>query len=154
MGSEDEVERSIGRPCHWQVQTDIRTYLIHRPARDIFPPRVELEFPPISVDRAGRLDGSNLPGPAELGAVNPDAVHDHRQPACQCDNRSFHPAALGDLHRPSLEPGPSSRMDQHALGRFVEHRSHHLVSAPGYRAAVFDLARLILGAGQSKHRPD
>ena len=27
-----------------QVQADIRTHLIHRPARDIIPPRVELEF--------------------------------------------------------------------------------------------------------------
>ena len=65
---------------------------------------VELGFPPISFDRSR---GCSLPGPAELGAVNPDAVQDHRQPACQRDNRSLHTAALGDLHRPSLEPGPS-----------------------------------------------
>jgi hypothetical protein len=45
-----------------------------------------------------------LPGPAELGAVNPDAVHDYGQPACQCDDRLLHSAAPGDLHRPGLEP--------------------------------------------------
>src|SRR5690348_1837752 len=41
MGFEDEVERSLGRPCrsYRQVQADIRTHLILRPARDIIPPR-------------------------------------------------------------------------------------------------------------------
>ena len=41
MGSEDEVEQSKWRPCRQtgrQVQADMRTHLIHRPARDIFPP--------------------------------------------------------------------------------------------------------------------
>ena len=39
-GFEDEVEQSLPRPCRQferQVQADMRTYLIHRPARDIFP---------------------------------------------------------------------------------------------------------------------
>src|SRR5262249_50295986 len=36
MGFEDEVEQSFRRPCR-QVQADVRTYLIHRPARDIVP---------------------------------------------------------------------------------------------------------------------
>jgi hypothetical protein len=35
-----------------------------------------------------------LPGPPELCAVNPDAVHNHGQPACQSHDRLFHPAAL------------------------------------------------------------
>jgi hypothetical protein len=47
-------------------------------------------------------------GPTELGAVNPDAVHDHGQPASQGHDRLFHPAAPGELHGPSLEPGPLS----------------------------------------------
>ena len=38
MGSEDEVEQSLGRPCRRQVQADMRTHLIHRPARDVIPP--------------------------------------------------------------------------------------------------------------------
>ena len=50
--------------------------------------------------------GGLFPGPPELGAVNPDAVHDHGQPACQRHDRLFHAAAPGDLHRPCLEPGP------------------------------------------------
>jgi hypothetical protein len=40
MGFEDEVEQSYPLPCRQferQVQADMRTHLIHRPARDIFP---------------------------------------------------------------------------------------------------------------------
>src|ERR1019366_5462507 len=65
-------------PLHQrQVQADIRTHLIHRPARDIFP----------------RLGGTrvfsycDLPGPTELSAINPYAVHDHGQSARQGHNR-------------------------------------------------------------------
>ena len=67
---------------------------------------------------------------SELGAVNPDTVHDHGQPTRQRHDRLFHPAMLGDLHRPGLEPGPFRRNYQHGLGRLIEHRPHHLVSAP------------------------
>src|SRR5262249_24260064 len=38
MGSEDEAEQSLWRPYRRQVQADMRTHLIHRPARDISPP--------------------------------------------------------------------------------------------------------------------
>ena len=34
MGFEDEVEQSLPRPCRRQVQADMRTHLIQRPARD------------------------------------------------------------------------------------------------------------------------
>jgi hypothetical protein len=61
-------------------------------------------FDPVRVSCCG--GGGLFPGPPELGAVNPDAVHDHGQPACQRHDRLFHPAPPGDLHRPCLEPGP------------------------------------------------
>ena len=64
---------------------------------------VELEFPPIGFDLAGSC-GCSFPGPPELGAVNPDAVHDHGQSARQGHDCFFHPAPPGDLHRPGLEP--------------------------------------------------
>src|SRR5688500_20158886 len=35
-----------------QVQATMRTHLIHRPARDTFHRKVELEFPPIGFDPA------------------------------------------------------------------------------------------------------
>ena len=92
--------------------------------------RVELEFSPIAFDPAWRSCGYGFPGPPELGAVNPNAVHDHGQPTGQGYNRLFHPAAPGDLHRPGLEPGPFRRTHQHCQRRLVEHHPHHLVSAP------------------------
>src|SRR5215475_10036288 len=91
---------------------------------------VELECPSIGLD-AARFSCcccGLFSGPAELGAVNPYAVHDHSQPACQGHDRLFHPAAPGDLHRPGFEPGPFLR-PQHALSCFVEHDPHHLISA-------------------------
>ena len=98
-----------------QVQTDIRSHLIHRPARDIIPPlsgiRVSsywIRCCTVSCCCCGLFSG-----PAELGAVNPYPVHDHSQSACQGHDRLFHPAAPGDLHRPGFEPGPFLR-PQHA----------------------------------------
>src|SRR5471030_766966 len=91
---------------------------------------VELEYSPISCDPEPlSCCGCFFPGPAELGAVNPYAVHDHGQPARQRHDRLLHPAAPGDLHRPGLEPGPLVGAGQHDLGRFVEHHPHHLVPA-------------------------
>ena len=88
------------------VQADVRTHLIHRPARDILHHVVELEFSPIAFDpaRFSCCCCGLFPGPPEFGAVNPYAVHDHGQPARERHDRLFHPAAPGDLHRPSLEP--------------------------------------------------
>jgi hypothetical protein len=41
MGFEDKVEQSLPRPYRQsdgRVQADMRSHLIHRPARDIIPP--------------------------------------------------------------------------------------------------------------------
>jgi hypothetical protein len=61
-----------------QNQADIRTHLIHRPARDILP-LLGSRFSPIGFnsERSSCCCRGLLPGPPELGAVNPDAVHDH-----------------------------------------------------------------------------
>jgi len=53
-----------------------------------------------------------VPSPAELGVVDPDAMHDHGQATRQGDDRPFHAAPPGDLHRPSFEPGPFCRAHQ------------------------------------------
>ena len=48
LSAADEAEQSFGRPCrqsNGRNQADIRTHLIHRPARDILPP-VDLRLPP------------------------------------------------------------------------------------------------------------
>src|SRR5580700_2818760 len=110
MGFENEVERSIARPCRHTDGRSKRTCELTSsivPRGTSFHRSVELEFPPIGCHPARfSCCYGLLPGPPELGAVNPDAVHDHGQPACQGDDRLFHPAAPGDLHRPGLEPRP------------------------------------------------
>ena len=86
MGFEDEVEQSLPRPCRQferQVQADMRTHLIHRPARDIIPPWGGARFPPIAFGPAQVSNRCDFPSPPERGAVNPNAVHDHGQPTCQ-----------------------------------------------------------------------
>ena len=99
-----------GRPCR---QTDGRSSG-HCDLTSSVVPRgtschraVELAFSPIGFDLALSCGCSLLSGPAELGAVNPDAVHDHSQSACQRNDCLFPAAPPGDLHRPGLEPGPS-----------------------------------------------
>jgi hypothetical protein len=133
MGFENEVEQSFGRPCRQTNGRSKRTCELTSsivPRGTSFHRSVELECPSIGLD-AARFSCcccGLFSGPAELGAVNPYAVHDHSQPACQGHDRLFHPAAPGDLHRPGFEPGPFLR-PQHALSCFVEHDPHHLISA-------------------------
>src|SRR5262245_3049159 len=51
---------------------------------------MELEFPPIAIGLEQLSCRCCIPSPAEVGAVNPDAVQDHGQPACQCDDGPFY----------------------------------------------------------------
>src|SRR6185312_3519757 len=67
---------------------------------------VELMVLPMSFGFLPSDGCSLLPGPAELGAINPDAVHDHGEAARQRDNGFLHATAFGDLHGPALQPGP------------------------------------------------
>src|ERR1035438_2906461 len=132
MGFENEVEQSIGRPCRQTSGGSKATYELTSsivPRGTSFHRWVELECSPIVIDPARLSCRCDLPGPAELGAVNPDTVHDHGQPARQRHDRFLHPAVPGDLHRPGLEPGPLVGAGQHDLGCFVEHHPHHLVAA-------------------------
>src|SRR4029077_7489409 len=101
-----------GRPCR---QTDGRSKQTRELTSSIVPRgtpfhhSVELEFPPVVIGSTSLSCHCGFPGPAELCAVNPDTVQDHGHPSPQCDNRSFHPAPSGNLHRPGLEPGPFCR---------------------------------------------
>src|SRR5450759_1596934 len=152
MGFEDEAEQSIGRPYRQtnggsKRPSELTSSIV--PRGTSFHRSVELDFSPIACDPALLSCSCRglLPVPAELGAVNPDAVHDHSPSAGQRHNRLFHSTAPGDLHRPGLEPGPFLGT-HHGLSCFVEHRPHHLISTARYSAVPIDLARLILGAGQ------
>src|ERR1700752_2401260 len=101
MGFEDEMEQSFGRPCR---QTNGRSKQTCELTSSIVPRGtsfhrwVELDFPPIAFDPvwSSCCRRDLFPGPAELGTVNPDAVHNHGQPAGQRDDRLFHSAAPGD----------------------------------------------------------
>src|SRR5436190_6921686 len=78
MEFEDEAEQSLGRPCRLTDSRSKRTYELTSsivPRGTSFHRSVELEFPPIAFDPARFSRRGNFPGPAELGAVNPDAVH-------------------------------------------------------------------------------
>ena len=109
MGFEDEVEQSFGRPCRQCDDRSKRTCELTSsivPQGTSFHRSVGLDFPSIGFDpaRFSCCCRGLFPGPAELGAVNPYAVHNHSQSACQGHDRLFHPATPGDLHRPRLEP--------------------------------------------------
>ena len=112
MGFEDEVEQSLGRPCR---QTDGRSKQTRKLTSSIVPRGtpfhhlVELEFPPVVIGFTSASCCCSFSGPSELGAISPDAVHNHGQPSSQCNDCLFHPAVPGDLHRPGLEPGPFCR---------------------------------------------
>src|SRR5450756_101787 len=81
MGFEDEAEQSLGRPCRLADSRTKRTYELTSsivPRGTSFHRWVDLGFSPIGFDSAwfSCCCRGLFPGPAELGAVNPDAVHD------------------------------------------------------------------------------
>src|ERR1700687_6452597 len=105
MGYEDEAEQSIGRPCRQTNDRSKRTNELTSsivPRGTSFPRVVELEYSPIAFDPGRLLCRCCFLGPAELGAVNPYAVHDHGEPTRQRHDCLLHAAASGDLHRPGL----------------------------------------------------
>src|SRR5258708_16733257 len=98
MGFEDGVEQALARPCHQTSDRSKRTYELTSsivPRGTSFHCWVELWFSPIGFgpERFSCCCRGLLPGPPELSAVNPNAVHDHRQPARQRHDRLLHSAA-------------------------------------------------------------
>jgi hypothetical protein len=80
MGFEDEAEQSLGRHCRYTNGRSKRTYELTSsivPRGTSFHRSVELKCSPIVIDPARHSCCRGLPGPAELGAVYPYAVHDH-----------------------------------------------------------------------------
>ena len=109
MGFEDEAEQSKCRPCRELIGRSKRTNELTSsivPRGTSFHRSVELDYSPIACDpvRFSCCCRGLFPGPAELSAINPYAVHDYGEPACQCHDCLLHAAASGDLHRPGLEP--------------------------------------------------
>ena len=109
MGFEDKTEQSVTRPYRQGNGGSKRTNELTSsivPRGTSFHGLVELEFSPIVFCYLRPSWHCGLTGPAELGAINPYAVHDHGQPTRQRYDRLFLPAAPCDLHRPGLKPGP------------------------------------------------
>ena len=134
MGFEDEAEQSPRRPYRQSNGRSKRTSELTSsivPRGTSFHGLVELEFSPIVFCHLRPSCHCGLPGPAELGAINPYAVQDHGQPARQRHDRLLHSATPHDLHRPGLEPAPFLRT-HHGLSCFVEHRPHHIISTARY----------------------
>ena len=85
MGFEDEAEQSLPRPCGQTNSRSKRTYELTSsivPRGTSFHRSVDLDFSPIAFDLDQPSCRCDVPGPAELSTVNPDAVHDHGQPTC------------------------------------------------------------------------
>jgi hypothetical protein len=80
MGFEHEAEQSVTRPYRQIDDRSKRTSGLTSsivPRGTSFHRSVELEFSPIVIDPVSLSCCRDLPGPAELGAINPYAVHDH-----------------------------------------------------------------------------
>src|SRR5450756_1585694 len=101
MGFEDEVEQSVTRPvtrpCRQIDDRSKRTCELTSsivPRGTSFHRSVELGFSPIGFNpaRFSCCCRGLFPGPAELSAINPYAVHDHGQSARQGHNRLLHSA--------------------------------------------------------------
>jgi hypothetical protein len=136
MGFEDEVEQSFGRPYRQCNGRSKRTHELTSsivPRGTSFHHRVELKFSPIAFDPGRSLRCCDFPGPTELGAVNPDAVHDHGEATCQRHDRLL----LVGLTA-SVTAGPSGLTNSpHPSSR----EGHH--STTGWSSS-FLLSRLIL----------
>ena len=82
MGFENEVEQSYGRPYRQGNGRSKRTHELTSsivPRGTSFHRWVELECSPIACGAVRLSCHCGLPGPLELGAINPYAVHDHGQ---------------------------------------------------------------------------
>jgi hypothetical protein len=107
---EDEAEQSEGRPyrCSYgrhKQEIDLTSSFVPRgtpSARGGGNQSLRLSVYSSLAVPSGR--GSLLLRPAELRAVNPDAVHDDGKPARQRHDCPLQPAVPGDLHGPSFEP--------------------------------------------------
>src|SRR5260370_41088398 len=107
MGFEDGVEQSLPRPCYQTSDRSKRTYELTSsivPRGTSFHGLAEFELSPMAFGYLRPSCYCGLSGPPELSPVNPNAVHDHRQPARQRHDRLLHSGVSGDLHRPGLEP--------------------------------------------------
>src|SRR6516164_1766268 len=164
MGSEDEVEQSFGRPCvavgRSKRPSGLTSSIV--PRGTPFHRCVDLEFSPIGFDPERFSCGCRgwLPGPPELGAINPYAVHDDGQPARQGHDRllpSWDSRTSGTIFTAALSSVRTAGPSGHANSSHPSAREGHLSSAEWISS--FLLSGLILNgfhaaavAGSLVHR--
>jgi len=83
-----------------------------------------------------------LLAPAELAAIDPHAVQDHRQLAGNRDAGTCHAPAFGDVHAPGTQRRPFGAADQQRVGCFVESSTGQFVAASADTALYVGFARL------------
>ena len=125
------------------------------PRGTLFHHAVELECSPL------RLDTVQLCHAATASRVQRNSVPSTQMRCMITASRRaratiafFMPRCLAICIAQALSQDHLVEREQHALGRFVKHCPHQLVSALRYCSATVNLARLVLGGCQSKHRPD
>ena len=101
---------------------------------DILSLLVDLGFPPMDLILRGFHAATVACCPPELCAVNPDAVQNHGQPACQSHDCLFHPASPGDLHGHALSQDHFLNASCSELLRRASSASSHRHSAIFYRS--------------------
>jgi hypothetical protein len=92
-------------------------------------------------------------GPAEIGAVDPHAVHDHGKPARQGNLRGLHAAPFRDPHGPGPQRRPAAVM-QEDVGRLVKGGAHHRITAAADVAIVIGLPGAVAPWRQTEVRSD
>src|SRR4029078_12577092 len=85
----------------------------------------------------------------EVGAVDPHAMHDNREPPSEGDLGRLCTASLRDPHRPRAERRAASVMQQD-VRRLVEGGSNHLIAATTDTTIVVCLAGAVPPRRQSK----
>jgi hypothetical protein len=88
-----------------------------------------------------------LLAPAELAAISPYTVQDHRQLAC-----ARHASALGNVHAAGPQGRPFGATDQQRMGGFVQRGSSQLVAAPADPALHVGLTGLVAPRCQAEVR--
>ena len=76
--------------------------------------------------------GAVLLAPAELATVDPHTVQNYSQTPGDRDDRSTHPASLGHLHAPCLQPRPFPAASKQYMCRLVEHRTQQGIATFGH----------------------
>jgi hypothetical protein len=127
--------------CRHRVPDSQRDHPAHRPhGNDTLsaPLRRKLKL----LGSYGYCRRRGLPAPAELAAIGPHAVQDHRQLASDRDTGAGHAAAFGHGHAPRPQGRPPAAADQQAAKPASEVPSAPSSTAPSFPWLLWRNSRL------------